>query len=549
MKRLIPQSVNGRVLLALFLVVTLINVASLAFYIVFRDEAAVAAAAAQAADQIIVIKRMIDRTPREEQVALMRRFTSPVMSLAITRARPIVSESDNQLPSRVVMKRLRSEFPKGTDIRVDSRIELGTFQGEAAAIDAETREPFNYHSIGSSAGQSSTSQSPASTSTQKAPSRDNQPPLLTEEPNRSGPVIRAWQRFFASREEPRILADNGEELPRIDEALFRVSIQVVKQGDLLIDGNRSRNDYWLNARVLLNIAEPPGQYLAFLWLTAISVVVGLVAFWGVRRATVPLSVFATAAERLGVDVNVEPISEDGPSEVKRAAHAFNTMQRRLQRFIQDRTQMLAAISHDLRTPITRLRLRAEFIDDDDQRSKMLSDLNDMEAMISSTLVFARDDAANEPATHVDAAAVIAALCGDQAAGGRDVRYNGPDSFDLVVRPLAFKRAIDNFVDNAVKYGKQARVTLIPGGAEATIYIDDDGPGISASDMERVFAPFIRLERSRSRETGGTGLGMTIARNAIRSMGGDVELTNRPDGGLRVTVMLPVARAELLAAAE
>jgi signal transduction histidine kinase len=551
MKRLIPQSVNGRVLLALFLVVTLINLASLAFYVVFRDEAAVAASAAQAADQIIVIKRMIDRTPREDQVALMRRFTSPVMSLAITRSRPIVSESDNQLPSRVVLKRLKAEFPKGTDIRVDSRIELGTFQGEAAAIDAETREPFNYRSAGgSNAGQASGgNQSAAAAAAPKAPVRDNQPPLLTEEPNRSGPVIRAWQRFFASREEPRILADNGEELPRIDEALFRVSVQVVKQGDLLIDGNRSRNDYWLNARVLLNIGEPPGQYLAFLWLTAISVVVGLVAFWGVRRATVPLSVFATAAERLGVDVNVEPISEEGPSEVKRAAHAFNTMQRRLQRFIQDRTQMLAAISHDLRTPITRLRLRAEFIDDDDQRGKMLSDLNDMEAMISSTLAFARDDAANEPATHVDAAAIVAALCGDQAAAGRDVRYNGPDSFDLVVRPLAFKRAIDNFVDNAVKYGKQARVTLIPGGAEATIYIDDDGPGISASDMERVFAPFIRLERSRSRETGGTGLGMTIARNAIRSMGGDVELTNRPDGGLRVKIMLPVARAELLAAAE
>jgi signal transduction histidine kinase len=547
MKRIIPQSVNGRVLLALFFVVMLINLASLAFYIVFRDEAAVAAAAGQAADQIIVIKRMIERTPREEQVALVRRFTSPTMSLAITRSRPVVSSSDTQLASSVVLKRLRAEFPKGTDIRVDSRIELGTFQDKAASIDAEAREPLGRSNNTAQPPPSTTGSVPVAGLTGTAAPPAAEVPA-TPDASRPGPVIRAWQRFFASREEPRIVADNGEELPTIDEALFRVSIQVVKQGDLLTDGNRARNDYWLNARVLLNIGEPQGQYLAFVYLTAVSVIIGLVAFWGVRRATIPLSVFATAAERLGVDVNVEPISEEGPSEVQRAAHAFNTMQRRLKRFIQDRTQMLAAISHDLRTPITRLRLRAEFIEDDNQRAKMLSDLNDMEAMISSTLVFARDDAANEPATHVDAAAIIAALCGDHAAADRDVTYNGPDSFDLVVRPLALKRAIDNFVDNAVKYGKHARVTFIPEGAEAIVYIDDDGPGISAGDIERVFAPFTRLERSRSRETGGTGLGMTIARNAIRSMGGDVELINRPEGGLRVRISLPVARAELLAAA-
>jgi signal transduction histidine kinase len=224
------------------------------------------------------------------------------------------------------------------------------------------------------------------------------------------------------------------------------------------------------------------------------------------------------------------------------------MQRRIQRFIQDRTQMLAAISHDLRTPITRLRLRAEFIDDDVQREKMLSDLEDMETMIGSTLTFARDDAANEPVASVDVAAIVAALCGDHQAAGRDVTYSGPDSLELMARPIAFKRAINNFVDNAIKYGKSARVSLDPGYEELSIYIDDDGPGIPVEERERVFAPFIRLESSRSRETGGTGLGLTIARNAIRSMGGDVTLTNRPEGGLRVTVNLPMAQEETLAAA-
>jgi signal transduction histidine kinase len=222
------------------------------------------------------------------------------------------------------------------------------------------------------------------------------------------------------------------------------------------------------------------------------------------------------------------------------------MSLRLRRFIEGRTQMLGAISHDLRTPITRLRLRAEFVDDDEQRGKMMNDLNEMEAMIAETLVFARDDAANEPASHIDVAAVVANLCGELRFSGREVTYAGPDSFEFLTRPLAFKRAINNLVDNALKYGKTAHVTLAPTASELRIYVDDTGSGIPLHEMDRVFQPFVRLETSRSRETGGAGLGLTIARNAIRSMGGDVELANRPEGGLRVTVILPVAGADATA---
>jgi signal transduction histidine kinase len=234
--------------------------------------------------------------------------------------------------------------------------------------------------------------------------------------------------------------------------------------------------------------------------------------------------------------------------VRRATRAFNTMQTRVKRYIQDRTQMLAAISHDLRTPITRLRLRAEFVDDDEQRGKMMNDLNEMEAMIAETLVFARDDAANEPASHIDVAAVVANLCGELRFSGREVTYTGLDSFEFLTRPLAFKRAINNLVDNALKYGRTAHVTLAPTASELRIYVDDTGSGIPLHEMDRVFQPFVRLETSRSRETGGAGLGLTIARNAIRSMGGDVELANRPEGGLRVTVILPIAGAETTAKA-
>ncbi|MBL8628136.1 MAG: HAMP domain-containing protein [Rhodospirillaceae bacterium] len=278
----------------------------------------------------------------------------------------------------------------------------------------------------------------------------------------------------------------------------------------------------------------------------LSLVIAIVSLWGLRRATKPLALFASAAERLGIDFNADPLDVRGPGEVRRAARAFNTMQTRLKRFIQDRTQMLAAISHDLRTPITRMKLRAEFVDDDEQRDKMLRDLDEMEKMISATLAFARDDAANEPTATVNVALLLSDLADDATVAGHEVSYSGPEDLDMIARPLALKRALANLVDNAVKYGKTARIGLasIRDGIEITI--DDDGPGIPETDMEKVFAPFFRLEASRSRETGGTGLGLTITRNAIRSMGGDIELSNRAEdgkiAGLRARVILPTTQA-------
>ncbi len=489
MRQIFPRSVIGRVFVALTLAIVLINFASVFFYFVFHDETAVAAAASQAGEQIVAIKRLVDQAPPEEQPQLVERLSSPLMNLRMTRE-PIVEKSDDLFASQVVFDKLSREFPEGTDIRVDSRIELREFKSGAWPFDPALRSN-----------------------------------LKVTAPDTSQP------------QSEKMIALHGA-LPTLDEALFNVSVKTPMM-----------EDTWFNARVVLNLGAPKGEYMPFFLLTALSIIIGCVAWWGVHKATRPLSVFASAAERLGMDVNAEPLPEVGPSEVERAAHAFNTMQMRIKRFIQDRTQMLAAISHDLRTPITRLRLRAEFVEDDLQRRKMLTDLDEMEAMIGATLTFARDDVATEQLESVDVAAIVAALCSDHRADGRDVTYNGPDTMALIARPLAFKRAINNFVENAVKYGKSARVSLDMGSHELTICIDDDGPGIPIADKERVFAPFIRLESSRSRETGGAGLGLTIARNAVRSMGGDVELINRAEGGLRVRVTLPVAQEELLVAAE
>jgi signal transduction histidine kinase len=520
MKWMPPLSLRARVFAVLLLVVVGTNLAALFFYYSFRDEAAAVGAATQAAEQIIVIRRMLERAPtRQDQIELLQRLNSPVMRMTFN-SQPVVGVSDRQLPSRIFLRILRREFPRDADIRADSLFDDRAFDNLPfmESMDMVTDRDPNYpmgdglQGAGQDAGNL---QIPDEFNQRRARPRGD----------------RGRDNGFFSRRTMQRLRSLGGSLPVADAAMFRVSIRAP---------NTTR---WFNARVVLNIAEPYGLTAFPSWLAAVSVLIMGVAIWGVSRATGPLFVFASAAERLGVDVNAEPLKEKGPPEVRRATRAFNTMQTRVKRYIQDRTQMLAAISHDLRTPITRLRLRAEFVDDDEQRGKMMHDLNEMEAMIAETLVFARDDAANEPASHIDVAAVVANLCGELRFSGREVTYTGPDSSEFLTRPLAFKRAISNLIDNALKYGKTAHVTLAPSASELRIYVDDTGPGVPPHEMDRVFQPFVRLESSRSRETGGAGLGLTIARNAIRSMGGDVELENRSEGGLRVTVVLPVAGAD------
>ncbi|OHC75304.1 MAG: hypothetical protein A3G18_02490 [Rhodospirillales bacterium RIFCSPLOWO2_12_FULL_58_28] len=278
----------------------------------------------------------------------------------------------------------------------------------------------------------------------------------------------------------------------------------------------------------------------FLAVMLSAAMVTALSVWAVRRFTAPLELFARAAERLGPDVGAPPLPEDGPREVRRASRAFNGMQERLRTFVRDRTHMLAAISHDLRTPITRLKLRAEFVGDDEQRSKMLADLDEMEAMISSTLSFARDDAADEPRKPLDLTALLQSLCDDMADAGHAVACRSGDRIAYKGRPLALRRAFGNLIGNAVTYGGAADVTLKINDGMVTVTVDDDGPGIPAAELERVFAPFHRLEYSRNRETGGVGLGLASARSLIRAHGGDITLTNRPEGGLRATVTLPPA---------
>jgi signal transduction histidine kinase len=283
---------------------------------------------------------------------------------------------------------------------------------------------------------------------------------------------------------------------------------------------------------------------SFRWLqlatqvASICVVSAILSLWFASRFSRRLAAFADAAEELGRSAEAPPVPEAGPDELRLATRAFNRMQERLRRFVHDRTQMLAAISHDLRTPLTRMRLRAEFIEDDEQRDKMLHDVTEMEAMISATLAFARDDVTREPRHEADLDEMIDQICESMHESGQDARYRAIGPIPIKCRPVALRRALGNLFQNAVKYGQGAEVRLARVNGHVSIEIDDSGPGIPRDQHEAVFQPFFRLDNSRNRDTGGVGLGLSVARTIIRGHGGDVTLLNRPEGGLRVTVILP-----------
>ncbi len=258
----------------------------------------------------------------------------------------------------------------------------------------------------------------------------------------------------------------------------------------------------------------------------------------VRWVTGPLSALAAAAERLGEDINRPPIAETGPIEAQRAAKAFNTMQQRLSRLISDRTRILTAMSHDLKTPITRLRLRAEMLDDEMLRAKFEKDLQEMESMVTQTLDFMRDASTQETVQRVDVMALLESLQTDYQDTGSRVEIEGSIGQSYPGRPLSLRRCLTNLVDNAIRYGGRATIKVQDAADRLTVRILDDGPGIPEGELEQAFEPFFRGEVSRSRETGGTGLGLGIARNIARAHGGDLVLRNRSEGGLEAMLTLP-----------
>ncbi|MGO9546361.1 MAG: ATP-binding protein [Rhodomicrobium sp.] len=298
---------------------------------------------------------------------------------------------------------------------------------------------------------------------------------------------------------------------------------------------------WLNVVVMPRGLAPPASPLLiqFGTMAAISAI-GIVLVLG--RLTRPLKELSRAAKALGRGEMSVKLTEKGPREIAETIHAFNDMQERLTTFVHDRAKMLAALGHDLRTPITSLRLRAEFIEDEEIREQILQTLDEMHEMAESTLSFAREEAAQEQRRLVDIGALTSSVCEDLADTGLDVTCADTGRFAIPCRPVGMKRALRNIIENAVAYGHRARVSAECKQGMAVIVVDDDGPGIAYSDMEKVFKPFVRLENSRNKDTGGVGLGLAIARSIVHSHGGEIVLQNRPEGGLRVIMSLKGATA-------
>ncbi|MDX1592910.1 MAG: ATP-binding protein [Gammaproteobacteria bacterium] len=275
----------------------------------------------------------------------------------------------------------------------------------------------------------------------------------------------------------------------------------------------------------------------------LSLAVLLVAVLGVtllavRWLTRPLDRLARAADTLGRDLDQPPLDDSGPDEMRRAARAFNTMQARLQRLVNDRARLLAAISHDLKTPLTRLRLRGELVDDPELRARFAADVDEMIRLVETTLDFVRDAAGDEPVADLDIDALVCSLQADYEDTGRHVDVTGHAETPYPGRARALRRALANLVDNALAYGGSATVAIDDRPERIELCVVDRGPGLPEEALERMLEPFQRGEASRSRETGGSGLGLAIVRDIARVHGGELTLANRRGGGLRARISLP-----------
>jgi len=308
---------------------------------------------------------------------------------------------------------------------------------------------------------------------------------------------------------------------------------------------RLKDGQWLRIVGTNEVAAPPAlsnDLIVQLLITLL--IVAAVVMIAVREATRPLQQLATAADTLGSDLDAPPLAETGPTETRRAAQAFNRMQARIKHLIDERARALAAVSHDLRTPLTRLRLRAELVDDEKLREQMAADLDAMAAMIDATLDYLRGLQDAEVARPIDMNALLQSLADDAAVLGKAIRVDGMALAPFTGRLSALRRAVQNLIDNAIKYGHSAHILIDDTVSTLRVTVEDEGYGIAPDELPRVTEPYYRPDASRSRETGGVGLGLSIVKDIVLLHGGELVLSNRPQGGLSAAIVLPRSRNEV-----
>ncbi|MEK7820126.1 MAG: ATP-binding protein [Pseudomonadota bacterium] len=491
-RRLLPDSIVGRTVLVLVVGLLLSHAIALSLYSGNRLETLIAIAGREASERLAAAAEAARAATTRDDMRAARLLGGPNLRLAWSEKPLVTVESDTVL-ARILRDRLSRRLGAGADVRV-------AVSGEQAFSGP-------------------------------VPGEGPMGPMSEMGRMPMGPMMGWGEGRFAWRAHEAMHGAPG-----------RVAVWI-SVGFADPDATQGTGGVrWLNLFMPLEAGESlwaPRFGFSFLVLTALAL--GLTV-WAIRRAAAPLKTFAAAARRLGADAGADrgapPLPLDGPREVREAATAFNDMQARIRRFVEDRTRMIAAISHDLRTPITRLRLRAELMEDGVAKDKMLADLDEMEAMVSATLAFARDEADRPASAPFDIAGLLKELVADGIARGLKGGYTGPDARVVPGDALALKRAFANILDNAWRYGGAARVRLEDKGLEVEATVDDDGPGIPDAERENVFRPFYRIEGSRSRETGGTGLGLALVRSAVLAHGGTIRLITQPEGGLSVRIVLP-----------
>jgi len=314
------------------------------------------------------------------------------------------------------------------------------------------------------------------------------------------------------------------------------SVRLSRAGSALEGALQLDNGTWLHFRSEEYFRKDP---MVLHYATSVLLLIACAALSALlfgRMIGRPLRRLVEAAEKVGRDEPVT-IEATGPREVRQVAGAFEAMQARLLAHVRDQVQSLAAMSHDLRTPLARLRLNASMVKEVELRTVLEEDVDEMEAFVASVIDYLRGDEA-EAEQRADIASILMTIVDEARDLGESAEYRGPDRLEIVTRPLKLKRMVRNVVQNAARHAGNARVDLATSAGDVLITVDDDGPGIAEADMESVFEPFTRIEVSRNRMTGGAGLGLAIAKRLAGRLGGSIALCNRPQGGVRVTIRLP-----------
>jgi signal transduction histidine kinase len=477
MSRFLPKSLFGQTLMILLFGLVISHAIGAWIYASAREQAVRAIGGFAAAQRVANLSRLVEEAPADWRPRIVAALSDPTFRIALASQPPEQLPADADGPAKTIEDYVLGQLPD----RPDRQVRAAVFEPTAGPPGALFGPPFERRPL--------------------AGPMTGMRGMGGMMHNMMGPNFGGWR-----------------------------GLQVAVK---LSDGE------WLTFATTLPQGAPSVSWQFIISLALMGLIVLAVSVWAVRRVTAPLGMLSAAADRLGRDVAADPLAEAGTIEMQRAARAFNRMQERLRRLVESRTQMLAALSHDLRTPLTLLRLRAEEVANTDERDKMLATIGEMDEMIGTTLAFARDEVRAEPRRRVDVAALLKSVVDDMADAGLPVTMAPAAPLIQDCQPGALKRALANLLDNAVKYGKRARATIATAGKTIEITIDDDGPGIPEAELPRVFQPFCRVEDSRNRDTGGTGLGLAIAQSIVQAHGGELTLANRPGGGLRASIKLPV----------